>query len=161
MTTTNDVLSAEDRQLFESNPQLAMEKWDGAVKAVTEWKLYERALRDIVVEQRSSGAIEDGTENVDTEKGKLKMKHTATYKLANKEFETQNLCNSLPLATQVTYFSWDAKLKLKAFKDLRKIVAVEKANNVTESESQTLLRQIEEVLTITPGTAQVELKAGA
>ena len=133
-------------------------QWREAQQAMNQWKTEEAKLRKKVLDRFADDTISEGTQNVDTEIGVLSISKSQRYSLENKNGETQAIANILSPEDRLRLFSWSAKLDVKEFKQLNRIVEAETNAGVKSSKAMKLLRQVESVLTIKAGSPQLKIK---
>ena len=133
-------------------------QWREAQQAMNQWKAEEAKLRKKVLERFADDTISEGTQNVDTEIGVLSISKSQRYSLENKNGETQALAELLSPEDRLRLFSWSAKLDVKEFKQLNKIAEAESNAGVKSSKAMKLIKQVESVLTIKPGSPQLKIK---
>ena len=133
-------------------------QWREAQQAMNQWKAEEAKLGKKVLERFADDTISEGTQNVDTEIGVLSISKSQRYSLENKNGETQALAELLSPEDRLRLFSWSAKLDVKEFKQLNKIAEAESNAGVKSSKAMKLIKQVESVLTIKPGSPQLKIK---
>lgn len=133
-------------------------QWREAQQAMNQWKAEEAKLRKKVLDRFADESIIEGTQNVDTEIGVLSISKSQRYTLENKNGETQSLAESLSPEDRLRLFSWSAKLNTKEYKQLLKIAEAETGAGVKSSKTMKLLKQVETVMTIKPGSPQLKIK---
>ena len=133
-------------------------QWREAQQAMNQWKAEEAKLRKKVLDRFADESIVEGTQNVDTEIGVLSISKSQRYTLENKNGETQELAESLSPEDRLRLFSWSAKLNTKEYKQLQKIAEAETGAGVKSSKTMKLLKQVETVMIIKPGSPQLKIK---
>lgn len=134
-----------------------LQSWLTAKANLNLWKKHEAAIRAQLLTMFDDTEIESGTQNIETDIGKLTISRTLNYSLDNKEQATQKVAQSLSIENQIRLFSWTPKLDQKEYKMVAQLADMETARGEVEGENQILLRKIQEVLTIKQNATQVKV----
>ena len=135
-----------------------LSEWQKATAAVKAWQEHERPLREQVVKAFADPRKPEGSQTVKGEFGKLSITQPVTYKLENKDGETQRLAAEMPLDMQLRLFKWKADINIKEFNLLKQLADNDTVNGNVDSENNRWIRAIESILTIQPGSPQAKFE---
>lgn len=131
-----------------------LNRWREAQKNLAIAKAEERELRSLVISEFADPDQDEGTARVTTSIGVLAVTKRLKYSLENKRGETKDLADRLPTDVAESLLNWSPSLDLAEYRKLKELANAEKKNGKYSK----IIKQLDDVLTITNGSAQVKLK---
>lgn len=128
--------------------------WRAAQKALAIAKAEESDLRSQVVSLFADKKQREGTQSITTSLGVLAVTKRLKYTLQNKLGETRLVADKLPEDVANSLLSWSPRLDLAEYRKLKDLADSEKRNGKYSK----ALKQIETVITVSDGSAQVKMK---